>query len=254
MSSPIVKNRVNLFIPCCMDMFQPATAGSVISVLERLGDECLYHETQTCCGRRFYFEGEIESAKSLGEKLMNEFLPSSPKELKEFSPIVIPSAACVGFIKNYYKILLENRKTSADLKTISQNVYELCYYIVNIKKVTCLNNTFSHRVYYFKSCSARNFYYLDDEPEILLRNTKGLDLITSPDFNKCCSANGRFAIANPEDSDRMLEDIVNEMYKAGTQYVTSTDLHCLQYIDAFVKSKGIGLEVIHIADILNGEQ
>ncbi|MEG1556535.1 MAG: (Fe-S)-binding protein, partial [Bacteroidales bacterium] len=73
MALPGKKNEVNLFIPCCMDMFNPLIPNSVISVLERLGDSCVYNVAQTCCGRRFYVEGEIELAKELGEKLMSEF-------------------------------------------------------------------------------------------------------------------------------------------------------------------------------------
>lgn len=245
MSSLQTQHTVNVFIPCSMDMFSPAIPYSVMQVLEKLGEKCYYNEESTCCGRKFYMEGAIECAKQLGEKLMSEYNPKYP--------IVIPSAACVGHIKNYYKKLFENVSVPAELKMFTQNVYELCDYIVNVKKVTNLGNRFSHRVFYFKSCSARNLYKLGNEPEILLSNTKGLDLLTDPDMLDCCSANGRFGMANTATSDRMLEKIINRMYNMGAQYVTSTDIHCLQYMDSFIQSQGIGIEVIHIADILASE-
>ena len=246
MSEQNNKNPVNLFIPCDMDMFSPTIPYSVISLLDKIGDECYYNENSTCCGRRFYFEGAIDNAKILGEKLMSEY---------NFKyPMVVPSSACVGFIKNYYKQLFENVRVPSELKLFTHNIYELTDYIVNVKGITKLGNTFNHRVFYFKSCSARNLYKLDDEPETLLRNTNGLDLLTDPEMNMCCSANGRFPYSNPETSDIMLEQIINKIYMQGAQYVTSTDIHCLQAMDAFIQAKGIGLEVIHIADILNGEK
>lgn len=238
-------NTVNVFIPCSMDMFSPRIPHSVISLLEKLGDQCYYNEESTCCGRKFFMEGAIECAKQLGEKLMSEYNPKYP--------MVIPSSACVGYIRNYYKRLFENTAVPADLKNFTRNVYELCEYIVNVKGITELNNTFNHRVFYFKSCAARNIHKLDEEPEILLRNTNGLDLLMDPEMNFCCSANGRFAVSNPETSDDMLEKIIGEIYARGAQYVTSTDVHCLQYLDSFIQSKEISLEVIHIADILVGE-
>ncbi len=246
MSEQKKKNPVNLFIPCDMDMFSPNIPYSVISLLDKIGDECYYNENSTCCGRRFYFEGAIDNAKILGEKLMSEYNCKYP--------MVVPSSACVGFIKNYYKQLFENVRVPAELKMFTHNIYELTDYIVNVKGITNLGNSFNHRVFYFKSCSARNLYKLDDEPEILLRNTLGLDLLTDPEMNLCCSANSRFAYSNPETSDIMLEQIINKIYMHGAQYVTSTDIHCLQAMDAFIQAKGIGLEVIHIADILNGEK
>lgn len=239
-------NHINLFIPCEMDLFSPSVAQSVVHLLEKLGLEVHYNAEQTCCGRCFYFSGEIETAKELGAKMMSEYDGSK-------FPLVIPSAACAGFIRKYYSQLLTNISVVNDLKHFVTNTYELCDFIVNQLGISTLNNHFPQRVFYFKSCAARNMYEMQDEVEILLKNTKGLELLTDPEMNECCSANGRFSVINPEVSDRMIEKIVTKIYSMGAQYVTSTDINCLQHLDAFIQSKGMGLEVIHIADILNAE-
>ena len=239
-------SKVNLFIPCCMDMFSPLVPQSVITVLERLGDEIVYNPEQTCCGRRFYQTGELEFAKELAGKLISE------SDLKY--PTIVPTTSCVGYIKNYYKELLTNSVEVNVLRDFTRNIYELCYYIVNIKAVEKLDNTFNHRVFYFKSCSARNLYKLDDEPELLLSNTKGLDLLIDTNLNTCCGANSHFAIANPEVSDALCNRIIERAYQLGAQYITSTDVHCLQHIDAVLNTLDITMETIHIADILLGEE
>jgi L-lactate dehydrogenase complex protein LldE len=238
--------KINVFIPCCMDIFSPSVACSVFSVLERLGDEVIYNHEQTCCGRRFYQVGEVELAKELANKLILEY------DLKY--PIIVPTTACVGYIKNYYKELLENSAEVNMIRNITQNIYELCYYIVNVKAVEKLDNCFNHRVFYFKSCSARNLYKLDDEPELLLCNTKGLDLLIDRDLNTCCGANSHFSFANPETSDVLCRQIIDRAYQMGAQYITSTDMHCLQHIDAVLNTLDITLETIHIADILLGKE
>jgi len=140
------------------------------------------------------------------------------------------------------------------IRNFTQNIYELCYYIVNIKAIEKLDNIFNHRVFYFKSCSARNLYKLDDEPELLLSNTVGLDLLIDNELNTCCGANSRFAITNPETSDILCRQIIDRAYQMGAQYITSTDIHCLQHIDAVLSTLDITLETIHIADILLGEK
>jgi L-lactate dehydrogenase complex protein LldE len=237
--------KVNVFIPCCMDMFSPSVPRSVFAVLERLGDEIVYNQEQTCCGRRFYQVGELELAKELANKLILE------SDLKY--PMIVPTTSCVGYIKNYYKELLENSAEVNMIRNFTQNIYELCYYIVNIKATEKLDNTFNHRVFYFKSCSARNLYKLDDEPELLLSNTKGLDLLIDNDLNTCCGANSHFALANPEVSDSLCNQIIERAYQMGAQYITSTDIHCLQHIDAVLNTLDITMETVHIADILLGE-
>jgi L-lactate dehydrogenase complex protein LldE len=238
--------KVNVFIPCCMDMFSPSVSLSFINVLERLGDEIVFNSEQTCCGRGFYQTGELEFAKKLANKLILEFDPKYP--------MVVPTTSCVGYIKNFYKELLENSAEVNMVRNLIQNIFELCYYIVNIKGIEKIDNIFNHRVFYFKSCSARNLYKLDDEPELLLSNTKGLDLLIDNNLNVCCGANSHFAIANPEVSDVLCQKIIDRAYQMGAQYITSTDVHCLQHIDAVLNTLDITLETIHIADILSSEK
>ena len=236
-------NFVNVFIPCCMDMFSPTIPISVMNILELLGDNCVYNKESTCCGRQLFQEGAIEYAQQLGEKLISEYNTKYP--------IVIPSSACAGYIKNHFKHLFENIIVPQNLKKFTQNVYELCDYIVNVKNAKCVNNTFNHRVFYFKSCAAKNSYRLYDEAEILLKNTRGLELLESQKVFDCCTANSRFSFHNPEITDMILGDIIKHVYNMGAQYITSTDIHCLQHIDAYIQADPqYNIEVIHIADIL----
>jgi len=168
--------------------------------------------------------------------------------------MVVPTTSCVGYIKNFYKELLENSAEVNMVRNFTQNIYELCYYIVNIKAIENLDNVFNHRVFYFKSCAARNMYKLDDEPELLLSNTKGLDLLIDNKLNTCCGAHSHFALANPDVSEVLCHQIIDRAYQMGAQYITSTDMHCLQHIDAILNTLDITLETIHIADILKGEE
>ena len=51
----------------------------------------------------------------------------------------------------------------------------------------------------------------------------------------------------------MIGEIVQKIYNKGAEFVTSTDLHCLQMIDAYKEEHEVGIKVMHIADILKGE-
>lgn len=237
-----LKNMVNVFIPCCMDLFVPAAAKATISILEKLGDECYYNEGQTCCGRQFFLRGDRDTASHLAY--------THTMYYDNEHNIVIPSAACAGFIKGYYSQLIDTQAFPKSVKHVTQKSFELCDYIVNEKHVTELGNSFPHKVFYYESCSARNLYKCGDEVQTLLKNTKGLELLTSP-LQLCCSANGDFAMHNHEMSEFLLQKIVDTILSTGAEYVTCADLHCLQYIDAFVQSKNIDLEVIPLPCILD---
>ena len=59
------QQTVFLYVPCQMDLFQAETVTSVITVLNRLEQFCHYDKESTCCGRRFFMEGEMQYAKDL---------------------------------------------------------------------------------------------------------------------------------------------------------------------------------------------
>ena len=241
-----LKNMVNVFIPCCMDLFVPAAAKATISILEKLGDECYYNEAQTCCGRQFFSRGDRNTASHLA------YLHTTYYDNEH--NIVVPSAACAGFIKGYYSQLIDTQAFPKSVKHITQKTFELCDYIVNEKKVTKLGNVFPHKVFYYESCASRNLYRSGDEVQTLLENTEGLQLFTNPSLHVCCSANGDFAMHNHEMSEFLLKKIVDAIVETGAEYVTCADLHCLQYIDAFVQSQDIELEVIPLPCILDAKE
>ena len=238
--------KVQLFVPCCMDMFTPSSAQSLVELLEKLGDTVVYKEELTCCGFRFYNEGNADYAAALASKFFKEIDPDLP--------IIIPTASCSGFIRQYYKVLLENMYNPVELRNFTEQCYELCDYLVNVKQVEKLDNHFNYRVFYFKSCSARNLYNLGDEPEQLLRMTEGITLLEDKDLSQlCCAANSRLPFTKPAVSDDLLSQIVSKIYEHNAQYITSTDIHCLQHIDAYIQAQEHikGLQVIPIGDILN---
>ncbi len=241
-----VRNMVNVFIPCCMDLFVPTAAKATISILEKLGDECYYNEGQTCCGRQFFLRGDRDTASRLAYQLTTFF--------DNESNIVVPSAACAGFIRNYYAKLIDTQAFPKSVKHVTQKTFELCDYIVNEKQVTELGNSFPEKVFYYQSCAVRNLYRSGDEVETLLRNTKGLELFTDPTMNLCCSANGDFAMHNHEMSEFLLKKIVDRILETGAEFVTCADLHCLQYIDAYIQSQDIDLEVIPLPVILDASE
>ena len=158
-------------------------------------------------------------------------------------------------MRRHFDLILKNATLPNELNTFINNVHELCDYIVNELNTQSLGNTFRHRVFYFKSCSAKHLYSNNNAPETLLKNTIGLDLVEdNEEKNCCCGANGRFAMLNPEAAEKMTGEIVLRAYNQGAEYITSTDIHCLQLLDAYRQQHDVDVRIIHIADILRGEE
>ena len=59
---------------------------------------------------------------------------------------------------------------------------------------------------------------------------------------------------NQEMSEFLLKKIVDRIMETGAEFITCADLHCLQYIDAYIQSEDIDLEVIPLPVILNASE
>jgi L-lactate dehydrogenase complex protein LldE len=233
---------VDIFIPCFIDQLFPETGFNMVKILERLDCKVNYNENQTCCGQISFNSGFWDDAKEIGEKFINDF----PHD----RPVVIPSASCAGFIKNYYNELFYNTGLHNDYKRLKKNIFEFTDFLVNKLNVTDLGAVFEEKVTYHDSCAALREYGLKDEPRILLSNVKGLELIEMADTDVCCGFGGTFAVKHEPVSTAMAEQKVHNALETGAAYIVSTDSSCLLHQAGYITKHGIDLKVMHIIDVL----
>lgn len=234
--------KVDLFIPCFIDQFYPKTAFNVVKVLEKAGVEVAYNPNQTCCGQVAFKSGNIEDAKKLGEKFMNDF--------SNDCPIVAPTASCVSYVKNHFQELFYNTSNHLRFKKISANIFELSEFLVHQIQITNFGADFPHKVTYHDSCSALQGLGLSKEARQLLKNVKNLELVEMNETDICCGFGGIFSLKNEPISVALTQRKLENALETGAEYIVSTDLSCLMSIDGYIRKNELPIKVIHIADVL----
>ncbi|WP_126971148.1 (Fe-S)-binding protein [Gynurincola endophyticus] len=234
--------KVHIFIPCFIDQLYPQTAFNMIKVLERLGCEVVYNESQTCCGQPAFNAGFRAESKQVCSKFIEDF--------KDAEYIVIPSASCTGFIKNYYIELFDNSSLHQTIVEMEKRTYEFSDFLVNVLDVTSFGASFHAKVAYHDSCAALRECKIKEEPRKLLENVAGLELIEMPYNETCCGFGGTFAVKYEPISISMADQKVNNALSVGANCIVSTDLSCLMHLDGYIKNKKLPLQTMHIADVL----
>ncbi len=234
--------RVQIFIPCFIDQLYPGVGFSMVKVLEKAGCEVAYNANQTCCGQPAFNAGFWGEAKDVCNKFIEDFSGSDY--------IVAPSASCVGFVKNYYSKLYEQSSQQQAARKLSERIFELSDFLVNILKVENLGASFEGKATYHDSCAALRECGLKQEPRKLLQQVKGLELIEMADNETCCGFGGSFAVKFEPISVAMADQKITNATATGAEYIISTDMSCLMHIDGCIKHKGSGLKVLHLADVL----
>jgi len=234
---------IELFIPCFIDQFYPETAQNTIKVLEKAGCSVSYNPEQTCCGQPAFNSGYWKEARIVAKKFLHDFSGNKV--------IVSPSASCTGFVKNYFQKLFEKDPALQNRSTfISENIYELSDFLVNKLQVTRFQAEFPHKVTFHDSCAGLREYGIKDEPRLLLKNVKGLELLEMKNTDTCCGFGGTFAAKFHHVSTAMTEQKVENALDTGAEYIVSTEASCLMNVDSYIKKQKLPIKTIHLADIL----
>lgn len=233
---------VDIFIPCYIDQIYPETGMNMIKILEKIGLEVHYNPNQTCCGQTAYNNGFWDEAKAVGEKLIKDFPHNRP--------IIGPSASCVGFIKNYYDQLFFNSALHNEYLVLKKNMYEFTNFLVKVLKISDIGATFPHTVTYHDSCSALRQLKIKDEPRLLLKHVKGLELIEMEETETCCGYGSSFTTKNEAISFALAERKVQNAIVTGAEYIVSTDATCLMHMQGYIEKHKLPIKTIHLIDVL----
>lgn len=234
--------KVDIFIPCFIDQLYPSVAFNMIKVLEKAGCTVAYNTNQTCCGQPAFNAGFWGEAKDVCTKFIKDF--------SQAECIVVPSASCAGFVKNYYGKMFENSAMDAQVKAVQNKVHEFSSFLVNVLKVTDFGAALNAKATYHDSCAGLRECGIKKEPRTLLENVQGLELVEMNDVETCCGFGGSFAVKFEPISIAMADQKIINATATDAEYLISTDMSCLMHLDGYIKYKNANLKVLHLADVL----
>lgn len=234
--------HVHVFIPCFIDQLYPDAGFNTIKVLERAGCTVHYNANQTCCGQPAFNAGYWGESREICNKFMDDF--------SDASYIVMPSASCAGFVKNYFPKIFDNAANNKNINSFKTKVFELSDFLVNEMKVVDLGAKFKGIATYHDSCAALRECNIKSEPRKLLEKVAGLELIEMNDNETCCGFGGTFAVKFEDISVAMGEQKVQHIIDSKADFLISTDLSCIMHIDGVIKKKNYPIKSMHLADVL----
>lgn len=234
--------NVQLFIPCFVDQLYPDTAFNMVKVLRKAGCTVDYNVNQTCCGQPAFNAGFWDEAKAVCGKFIDDFSGADY--------VVAPSASCIGFVRNYYTKLFDNSSRHNEVKDLQKRTFEFTEFLVNVLKVENFGASLHTKATYHDSCAGLRECRIKQEPRKLLSNVEGLQLVEMNDVETCCGFGGTFAVKFNSISIGMADQKALNARDTGAECIISTDHSCLMHLDGYIKKKGLGLQTMHIADVL----
>lgn len=235
--------KVNLFIPCIVDVFAPQVAISTYNVLKKFGCEVNYPFEQTCCGQPAFNSGFHAEAKKCAERFLRIFSNSKY--------IVAPSGSCVAMVKIFYDQLDLNRECREIYDNLRGNIYELSDFLVNVLNINKFNAKFNAKVTYHDSCHLLRELKIKYEPRKVIQSIKDIKYVELQESDKCCGFGGTFSVKFPELSKAIVEDKVNKIENSEVDFIIANDVSCLLNIDGILRKRNSKIKTLHIAELLD---
>ncbi|MFF3749291.1 (Fe-S)-binding protein [Streptomyces sp. NPDC002018] len=229
--------RAALFVTCVNDAVYPSTGIATVRLLERLGVEVDFPETQSCCGQPQYNTGYRRETEPLVRRTARAF--------EGYDYVVTPSGSCAAMVRRHYPAFGDTAATA-----LAGRTYELTEFLVDVVGVTDVGAYFPHTVTYHPSCHGLRLLGLGERPRRLLEAVKGLELRELPGADECCGFGGTFAVKNSDVSAAMGQDKVRNAVSTGAGVLCGADNSCLMHLDGIVSREDAPLRAVHLAEIL----
>ncbi len=232
--------RVALFIACFNDLLFPNVGKAVVRLLNQLDVEVDFPEAQTCCGQMHFNTGYRDEARSLAFRFADAFAG--------YDAIVTPSPSCAAMVRR------EHAQLDPQLGDVAGRVVELTEFLVDGLGVEDVGATFPHRVTLHTTCHGIRMLGIGDRPQRLLDHVDGLTRVPLPHADECCGFGGTFSIKNADTSLAMGSDKLRHIAETGADVLTAADTSCLMHLGGMLSRAGSPIRVMHLAEILAGEE
>ena len=245
--------KIGLFIPCFMNELYPEACMSTLKLLEKLKLDVEYPLEQTCCGQPMANSGCSSDVKSLAIRFVNTF--------KKYDYVVAPSGSCVTMVKEHYEPFFNEDK---DYEKIKTSIYEVSEFLHDVIKPEKIESSFPYKVGVHNSCHGHRTLKLGSPSELnipvynklknLLSLVDDIEIVELNRDDECCGFGGTFSVAEEAISVAMGKDRIKDHLDSGAQVMTGADMSCLMHMQGIINRDKEPIRVLHIAQILLGEE
>ena len=166
--------------------------------------------------------------------------------------VVGPSGSCVAMLRVFYPQLLAGTPHETAALDLAARTFEFGEFLVKQLGVTDVGARFPHRVTYHDGCHGLRELRVKEEPRMLLRAVRDLELVECDEPESCCGFGGLFSVKYPMISTAMAEVKAGSLARTECDYIVSSDPSCPLQLDGWLSRQGKQPRTIHLAEVLAG--
>jgi glycolate oxidase iron-sulfur subunit len=244
-----VRGRVGLLRGCVMSVLFDRTNAATVRLLNRAGYEVVMPSGQECCGALFAHTGNLESARQCACRNIAAF------EAQELDWIVTNAAGCGSAMKEYGGLLSYDSAWAERARRFSARTRDFTELLAEQIPALAPHRHASKdviKVTYHDACHLAHAQRITQPPRALVKAMAGPNYVELPEADVCCGSAGTYNLTEPEMARRLQNRKVERILKTGAQIVVTSNPGCVMQIQAGLRSAGASVQVVHLADYLEG--
>jgi glycolate oxidase iron-sulfur subunit len=213
-----------------MPILYPQSHDAAVKLLQLAGCEVWFPPGERCCGALFAHNGDLEGAQALREANMRVYASS------DFDALVIDSAGCGAHLKDFYP----------DLRG---KVKDLTEWLAEVG-LPSPRRDLKMRVTYQDACHLAHAQRIKKQPRDLLRSLPGVEWVEMRHADICCGAAGLYSTLEPEMSNRILQQKLEDILATKTDVLAVANPGCQMQIEAGLRRSKSSMRVMHVSEVL----
>ena len=223
--------RVAFLLGCVMPIFYRPAHEASVKLLQLAGCEVWFPRGQRCCGALFAHNGDLEGARALREVNQRAF------GMEDFDYLVVNSAGCGSHLKDFYP-------------NLGARVRDLFEFLAEVG-LPEPRQAVPLRVTYQDACHLVHAQRIRKPPRQLLKSIPGLEFVEMAHADICCGSAGIYNAVQPEVSERILAEKMEDVLSVEPQVVVTANPGCQMQLEAGLRARGRQeVAVKHLAEVI----
>lgn len=237
--------RVALLTGCAQDLIFSDVNRDTAEVLARNGCEVHTPPSQSCCGSLHAHNGELETARMLARRNIQQFPPAN------YDAIISNAAGCGSHLKHYSSLLAGDPVYAEQAREWDRKVRDIHEWlaVTGIQPPSAAGCS-SQKVTYHEACHLCHGQKITAQPRALLRSIPNLELKELPESTWCCGSAGIYNLIQPKMAGELLERKVEHIRSTGAGVVATGNPGCMLQVQNGCRDGGMKVRVAHPVTLL----
>jgi len=247
--------RMLVLSGCAQSVITPNTNTAAANVLDKLGIELIEPQPAQCCGSVSHHLSAPDAAHQHMRRLIDQWWPyiepsqvnngANGDQIQSIEAIIITASGCGATVKEYGDILKHDHAYAEKAKRVSALAKDLSEVIANEPLTQLAKNTKPLKVAFHSPCTLQHAQQLNGVVENILEQA-GFQLTTITDSHLCCGSAGTYSITQPELSQQLLQNKLNNLENEQPDIIVTANIGCQLHIATKAK-----IPVMHWIELIN---